>query len=295
MKTLEAIKRKLESARDLQSVVKTMKAMAAVSIRQYEEAVNSLQEYNRTLEMAFRIALRDIKPDFLLAEQKNAHRLGAIIFGSEQGMCGQFNEQIASFTLDHMAKIQHDPQYRKVVSLGIRPVAHLQSAGQTVEDTFKLPGSVQEITWSVHDLLLKIKAWRHEEKIDRIVLYYNKKRTGSSYIPVSWHLLPMDSAWLYQLRNRPWQSNSLPTYRMRWDDLLSALVRHYFFFHLFRAFAESLASENASRLAAMQAAEKNIVERLENLTDRYNRQRQSAITSELLDIVSGFEALQTKK
>jgi F-type H+-transporting ATPase subunit gamma len=78
------------------------------------------------------------------------------------------------------------------------------------------------------------------------------------------------------------------------EALFSSLVREYLFVSLYRAFAESLASENASRLASMQAAEKNIEERLRELSAQYHQQRQMSITSELLDIVSGFEALTGK-
>jgi F-type H+-transporting ATPase subunit gamma len=78
---------------------------------------------------------------------------------------------------------------------------------------------------------------------------------------------------------------------MDWDALFSSLIREYLFISLFRAFAESLASENASRLASMQGAERNIEEMLHELNADFQKQRQMAITEELLDIVSGFEAL----
>ncbi|MFP3870922.1 MAG: F0F1 ATP synthase subunit gamma, partial [Syntrophobacteria bacterium] len=86
--------------------------------------------------------------------------------------------------------------------------------------------------------------------------------------------------------------HALPMYTMAWDPLFSALIREYLFISLFRAFAESLASENASRLASMQGAEKNIEERLGELRTRFHQQRQMSITEELLDIVAGFEALK---
>ncbi len=78
---------------------------------------------------------------------------------------------------------------------------------------------------------------------------------------------------------------------MDWENLFRALIREYLFVSIYRAFANSLASENASRLAAMQSAEKNIEERLEELFMQFHRQRQMVITEEILDIVSGFEAL----
>ncbi len=93
------------------------------------------------------------------------------------------------------------------------------------------------------------------------------------------------------LAEKKWPCRTLPTFSMDVDKLFSSLVRHYLFFSLYRAFVESLASENASRLASMQMAEKNIEEHLYELNVQFHRQRQTAITSELLDVVTGFEAI----
>ncbi len=82
---------------------------------------------------------------------------------------------------------------------------------------------------------------------------------------------------------------------MDWQRLFSALVREHLFIALYRAFAESVATENASRLASMQAAEKNIQNHLSGLTGQYHRSRQQTITEELLDIVAGFETLAGEK
>jgi len=295
MNTLESVKRKLETAEDLQSVVKTMKAMAAVSIRQYEQAVASLVHYFRAIELGFQVALQG--HDFIPVQfsPTEAGQLGAILFGSSQGMCGQFNEQITSYALKQIEQIQPDSARRRLISLGLRTIAHLEDSGQSVEEVFTLPGSISEIKWSVQELLIKIEQWRFDEKVDQIILFFNKKQAGSSYVPTQQFLLPVDLEWLRKLKEKKWDSRSLPMFTLSWEKLFSDLVQHYFFFQLYHAFAESLASENASRLAAMQAAEKNIDEQLNELSDQYNRQRQSAITSELLDIVSGFEALETER
>ncbi len=97
--------------------------------------------------------------------------------------------------------------------------------------------------------------------------------------------------WLKGLVKKEWFSVSIPLYTLATGDLFNRLIRQYFFIVLFRAFIESMASENASRLMTMQKAEQNIEERLENLNAQFNHQRQKAITDELLDIIAGFEAL----
>ncbi|MBN2357653.1 F0F1 ATP synthase subunit gamma [candidate division KSB1 bacterium] len=291
MATLETLSKRVESTKELQSVVKTMKAIAAVSIRQYERAVQSLEAYNQVLEMGFQIFLQ--KSNYVIHDEPYANnRTGIILFGSDQGMCGQFNEDVLEFTLDKLNEVQVSKRDRSMIALGFKLKELLRAYDQKVDDTYMLPGSTHGITASVQELLFTLEAWQMNAQIEQIIIFYNKKLSGSSYRPTMQRLLPLDANWLKSLQARPWPTRNLPTYFLERNQLLTLLIRQFFFVALFNAFAESLASENASRLAAMQAAEKNIDEQLQNLNMLFNHQRQSAITSELLDIVSGFEALQ---
>ena len=123
-------------------------------------------------------------------------------------------------------------------------------------------------------------------------LFYNEYVSGATYRPRSLKLLPVDKTWLKDLQKQKWNSRTLPLFTMDWERIFRSLIREYLFVSVYRAFANSLASENASRLAAMQNAEKNIEERLEELDVQFHRQRQMTITEELLDIVAGFEVLK---
>jgi F-type H+-transporting ATPase subunit gamma len=299
MQTPEALKAQISSTTDLQSVVKTMKALAAVSIQQYESAIESLRQYSQTVELGLQILLH--QPQFtesaslLEPDLPPESRLGLIIFGSDQGLCGQFNQQIAQHLNDYLG----DPPFplkrnQRVAVVGARPVPLLQDFGISVDERFTVPSSVSEITDRVQDLLLLIDQWREAEDCDRMLLFYNRPTSSASYESTIVQLLPLDQDWLTKLRQRPWNSRTLPTVLMNSDKLVSKLVRQYLFITLYQAIAASLASENASRLAAMQSAESNIEERLEELTGQYRQQRQSAITAELLDVVSGFEALTSE-
>jgi F-type H+-transporting ATPase subunit gamma len=159
---------------------------------------------------------------------------------------------------------------------------------------FSGPSSVTGITATVQVILLAIEQWQSSHPpIDRIVLFYNQYLSGTSCRPQKLRLLPLDLDWLSRLGQQPWlsESGALPFFTLDWERLFSALIRQYLFVSLYRAFAESLASENASRLTSMQTAEKNIEERLGELNTQYRHLRQSSITAEILDIVAGFEAL----
>ncbi len=291
MEQLEILKKKIESARELQSLVKTMKALAAVSIREYGQAAESLIEYNRTIEMGLQIIMRNRPREIEIVMPTQKNRLGAIIFGSDQGLCGKFNEQIAYYAIDRMNELKIKQEDRAILALGERVIARLEEAGQQVEQRFSFFGNHAGITQVMQQVLMKIEEWRLKREIEQVVLFYNRPISGASYRPDMLYLLPLDLEWLQNLAKKEWHSRTLPAFTMDWDQLFSSLIRQYLFFSLYRAFVESLASENASRLSSMQAAEKNIEERLKELNTQFHSQRQASITMELLDIVTGFEAL----
>ncbi|MFP4082148.1 MAG: F0F1 ATP synthase subunit gamma [Candidatus Aminicenantes bacterium] len=295
MEQLETLKRKIESAGDLHSVVKTMKALAAVNIREYERAVESLSRYSRAVEMGLQIAMKNRPREKVISRPREEDSLGAVIFGSDQGMVGQFNDHIASYALERMKEFGIPPQKRSLLVLGERVISRLEEAGHPVEDSVPMFGSLVDINSIMQEVLIKIEDWRLKREVKRIVLFYNRPTQGAAYEPHMKYLLPLDLNWLQSLENKEWPTRVLPTFTMKWRVLFSSLIRHYFFVSVYRASVESLASENASRLASMQAAEKNIQERMEDLNTRFQHQRQESITAELLDIVSGFEIISQER
>jgi F-type H+-transporting ATPase subunit gamma len=291
MQTTESLKRRMKSAGDLLSVVKTMKALAAVSIRQYQRAVDSLRDYNRTVEMGLQIVLKQRMG--ATTQKKNAavKRLGVIVFGSDQGLCGQLNEQISVSALDYIKGTGVKKENRKLLAVGARVADYIEDAGQIVDELLTTPSSTAGITPLVQEIIMVIEEWYTRGNVDRFVLFYNEYLTGATYHPHMLQLLPVDVDWLKEISRKKWESKSLPIFRMDAKKIFSSLIREYLFVSLYRAFAESLASENASRLASMQNAEKNIEEQLQDLHVQFHRTRQMTITEELLDIVAGFEAL----
>jgi F-type H+-transporting ATPase subunit gamma len=289
MTTEESLKRKIDTCQDLQSVVKTMKALAAVSIRQYEKAVEALADYNRTVEMGLQILLRN-RQEKRSDRSPEKENLGIIIFGSDQGMCGQFNDQIVSYFLENLANISSEKI--KILGVGMRIIAPLENAQVKIHEVLNVPSSVTAITPIIQTILLKLDQWQKKSPIHRLLLFYNQPLGASSYHSISKQILPLDQQWLKSLQITQWPTNMIPQFTMESNRLFAALIQQYLFVSLYRACAESLSAECNSRLASMQIAEKNIAERLDELNSEYQQQRQTAITNELLDIVSGFEALK---
>jgi F-type H+-transporting ATPase subunit gamma len=292
MQTLESMRKRIWSAEELRSVVRAMKALAAVSIRQYEKAVESLAQYDKTIELGFQVVLAEGTAEVPPERGGESANFGAVIFGSQQGLSGQFNSQITSYALSEMKRLGIVPDMRRVFALGERIMPELREAGIPADRWLPLPWSVVGITPAVHQAIIEMDAWRSGEGLGNIVLFYHEQLSGATYRPRTVYFFPLDPEWFMKWQKKGWPSRTLPTYTMERRAILSSLVRQHLFVTLYRAFAESLAAENASRLSSMQSAEKNIDERLRELSKQFQQLRQSSITSEILDILSGFEALK---
>ena len=290
----ESLRRKIQSAGDLQGVVRTMKALAASSIGQYENSVQALSEYYRTVELGLAACFREIRTGRAARPrmpQAHPGPAGAIVFGSDQGLVGQFNEEVADYAIQAIRALGADAGSLKVWAVGERVHALLAEAGLPLVGLYAVPTSVAAIIPLVGEIQIECEASFGSDETARIFVYHNRPEAAGRYRPVSQRLLPLDEEWRVSLAQVEWPSRSIPQVLAGASPTLESLVREYLFISLFRACAESLASENASRLSAMERAEKNIKELLEHLQGSFNQLRQSGIDEELFDLISGFEAM----
>lgn len=292
MQTLEIIRRKIESAKDMHSVVKTMKALAAVNIHAYEKAVGAINFYHRNIEAGLQVVLKE-NPEILKAPV-NDHNdsIGIIIFGAQRGMAGNFNlpviNKLDSWMTEKGLKQKLSPF---ACVIGDRISEPLKDIGISPNHRLDFPNFRYHLNGTIQDVLLIVEKWRFQKKVSHIHLFYNRPTSGSSFKPVHFQLYPLNHIWLKELANKKWPSKSLPLYTIPAGTLFNMIIRQYFYISLYKGFIESMASENTSRLLAMRKAEQNIEEQLEELGAQFNKQRQDSITDELLDIVAGFEAL----
>jgi len=295
METLANLRRKLSAAKDIKSVVRAMKAMAASNITQYTTAVSSLGDYYQTISLAIAAYLIQEKihgRDKLENLQKNDDSsIRAIIFGSDQGLVGRFNNLITDFvrqTLDGM------PGKKEIWVIGERAQALLSDSGLIAEKTFAVPNSIEAVTPLIGKILIEIEKVLAKNPGQIFYIFHNKPKEGAGYEQVVQRLLPLDEKWQNEFSEIPWPAKNIPQIVGKPKPALLAFISGYLFVSLFKACAESLASENASRLEAMQRADKNIGDLLDSLNHKFHRLRQSSIDEELFDVVSGFEALKVK-
>ncbi len=267
-----------------------MKAMAASSIVQYQRAVESLREYAKTVEAGLSLCLGE--PDSReppAAGPRAPPSIGVIIFGSDQGLVGRFNESLMEFVGATLAVLRGKATHVWVIGERMQDLATDSSLPPSV--TLPIPRSVDAIAPLVSQILLGMTKFALQFPASEIHLFHNQPSGAASYGPVSRRLLPLDALWRRDLPAHPWPARSRPEVVGSIAATLEALIREYLFVLLFQACAQSLAAENASRLAGMQRAEDNIARILEELTRIFHRTRQQAIDEELFDVVSGYESL----
>jgi len=287
MYTLELLNKKLKTTQDLLSVVKTMKSLAAVNIRQFEHAVESLEKYREIVDKGWEVLFRFSGPVSWKSSGKNAV---CIVIGSDQGMCGQFNETAVSHALEKVKGLTEKGLEVTFWSLGEKISGALEDMGYKTGEQLPAAANLTAINNLVQIMVQQIESWRSGKGIEYFYVCHNilVKERGQSR--VFYRLLPLDKDWADQYRAKKWPERCLPLMGLPREDMFVHLFRQYIFISLYRAVAQSLAGENAARLFAMQAAEKNIQEQKEELQALFREQRQAEITNELLDIISGFEA-----
>ncbi|MFW5836288.1 MAG: F0F1 ATP synthase subunit gamma [bacterium] len=293
MATKQKLERTIASTEDMNSIVSTMKALAAVNVQIFGEARDAIESYMDTVERGLQVVLSPDGRDPAaargrMAEPPRREGLGLFVFGAVQGMCGQFNDHIAARAVDFAERYGGTA---KVVAVGPRVGSRLIDRGVLIERSVDMSGSLASLPRVVDDCIVAVDQLRMRG-IGRVVVFYNTEGTDSSYDPHHELVLPISESWLRRIARRRWPSRQIPTPVTPRSGLLAALSRQYVFASFYRAAAQSLSSENSARLSSMQSAESNIEDRLDELQSAYNQQRQQEITSELLDIVGGYTALR---
>ncbi len=288
--TLETLARRTTSMQGIRSVVHTMKTLSVINSAPYEHAARAIEAYHDKVLDGLHAFLSQARP-ITSASADSAARV-IVVFGSDHGLCGNYNEALAA----HVAQ-QVRSDATTVLCIGAQMADALADQGLGVEKAFFPPASVDGIGRLANLLTQRLDVLRRTAlpRDISVSLAYVARSEGGVQAPGIVALLPLDPALLHELQARPWASRSLPQVSLPPHDLFMALVREHLFASLFRAAAEAMVTENTARLALMQQAEQSVDDRLEALTSDMRALRQTEITTELLDVIIGFEALKHDK
>jgi F-type H+-transporting ATPase subunit gamma len=288
----DELRRKIGGARDIDAVVRSMKALAASSIGQYERAVEALEDYYRTVELGLTACLKHAPASANTNLGPNG-RIGAVIFGSDLGLVGRFNDVLMDFIVHALDATPGDTA--RIWAVGERIHALALQAGLAAPTLLSVPTSVNGIARLVGQILIDVQKACERGTVREIHLFYNSRKASGVYEPTGRRLLPLDRVWQTRIAGLPWPTKNVAQVIDGGEAALESFIQEYLFIVLYQACAQSLASENASRLTAMQRAEKNIEEILDKLQRSFHRIRQESIDEELFDVVAGADSRQLNR
>jgi F-type H+-transporting ATPase subunit gamma len=286
MSSLKEIEKQLKGVRSLKGIVHSMRSLAVVNLYKTEKVLQSIRQYRRMIQEGLGLVnhlLPSPKPESM---DKIDLPTAYLIFTSDQGLSGSFNEKVIDFVQQYDAR---DKEILYMVS-GIRGQDLLKERKIDVFLYTSAPTSLEGIKKAMRDLSDTLYLYYSEGRFSSLILFYNVYISVGQFTPTAFSVLPLD---VTQLKGGA-SSPSQPHLYVTPEELLPLLIEEYLFIELYRAFVESLASENGSRLRSMDSAGKNIDKKIEDLLQLYRISRQEEITSEMLEIISGAEALAEK-
>jgi len=293
MAGMEALRRQLSGIDDMRAVVRAMKTLSAVRIRQCRDASAALHSFSATLDLGMQAALRARPSRVCVSPAPRDTRALILVFGSEAGLVGGYNARIADAAIARERAL--GANRAGMIAVGARVSRWLDRAGAKVVARRAAPRTLGDVERVVDGLLPTLDEWRTRAGIERWILCYTADTPGRGLVLRAEPLAQLDAETLVALRSAPWPTRQLPTVRGRWEDALSALVRHRMHAGLTLAVIQALASEHVSRLSAMQAAADRLDAMRTEIARTYREAVQESTTEELHEIIAGFAVLDARE
>lgn len=284
MAELRELQRKLDSIKGLREIVAAMRNLAAIYVRRAEATLDAIRPYSEVVETAVELVLG--RAGVTAIEPDPDGVAVAIVFASDQGLCGAYNERIVRAAMEFTANAAGRVD---VIAIGNRGASLLKMRGVEPIMTVSSPTSLEGIKAQVSGLAADVYDTYSEQGAGAMFFIYNTYEGAGRFVESVRPVLPPRRDQLTRAGGRRFRCDPILTASP--EALLGDLAEEYLFVQLYRALLESHASENGARLLSMTAAASNIDDRLVDLTQQYQSVRQDAITSELLDVVGGAEAL----
>jgi F-type H+-transporting ATPase subunit gamma len=297
MPNLKDLKIRIDSVKSTQKITSAMKMVAAAKLRKAQMSAESARPYAERMEAMVGALAKSFDgvqgaPELLAGNGKDEKHL-IVLVSSDRGLCGGFNANIGRFARNKIAELQQAGKSVKVLCLGRKGRDQVRRQfGDTILETMEdLTKNGAQYT-DADAIALRIRTMFEEGEIDVCTVVYNKFVSAITQEVTPLQVIP------FQLEevdsNEEEQDDELKAlyeYEPSEEDILEELLPRNLSVQIFRAMLESFASEQGARMAAMDNATRNAGDMIDNLTLTYNRARQAAITSELIEIISGAEAL----
>jgi len=291
MASLDDLKKRISSVKSTQKITKAMKMVAASKLRRAQESAEKGRPYsdkmnNIILNLSNSISDKENSPKLLAGSGEDKVHL-CIVMTSDRGLCGGFNTNIIKKAKSYFQKILDEGKILKIITVGSKGYDQLK---RTYKDSIIEKITFKESKYANYfdaDKVGKIIIDKFEKKeFDVCTIFYNQFKNVITQIPQEQQIIPLKAS--ESERN---SSEDNYEFEPEEDEILSNLLPKNISTQIFKAMLENSASEQGSRMSAMDNATRNAGEMVDKLTIQYNRSRQAAITKELIEIISGAESL----
>ena len=294
MPSLKDLKNRIASVKATQKITKAMKMVAAAKLRRAQEAAEAARPYSQRMaavlaNIAQAVGADDSAPRLMTGTGKDDTHL-VIVCTAERGLCGGFNSQIARFARDHVRKLLAQGKTVKIICVGKKGFDMLRrDFASLIIDRVDLR-EVKKIGFENADRIgHKVIELFDKGEFDVCTLFYSEFKSVISQIPTAQQLIPASAGEVAAAEGEG--ASAIYEYEPEAGAILSDLIPRNISVQIFRALLENVAGEMGAKMSAMDNATRNAGEMINKLTLSYNRQRQDQITKELIEIISGAEAL----
>ena len=292
MPSLDDLKKRIKSVKSTQKITKAMKMVAAAKLRKAQESAEKGRPYSQKMQNIILNLTKSISdpqnaPKLLIGTGQDKTYL-CVVLTADRGLCGGFNSNICKLAKTNFKKILGENKELKIITVGIKGLDQIKREyGKYVIKKFSFKDK-KKITFNEAEIIgNEIIKLFNEEQFDKCTLFYNNFKNVMTQIPQAQQIIPAE-----QNMAKENDVNSLSyEFEPEEDEILEDLLPKNISTQVFKAFLENAASEQGSRMTAMDSATRNAGDLVDKLTITYNRSRQASITKELIEIISGAESL----
>jgi F-type H+-transporting ATPase subunit gamma len=297
MANLKELRNRIASVKATQKITKAMQMVAAAKLRKAQEAAEAARPYAERMGVVLAnlsasvAGQKDVSPLMSGTGKDDTHLL--IVCTAERGLCGGFNSNIAKLAREHAARLIREGKTVKIICVGKKGYDVLRRQyNHLIVDRVNLR-EVKSIAYAnAHEIAEKVLEMFDEGEFDVATLFYSEFKSIISQIPSALQIIPASvSADDADASDAVDLGGAVYEYEPEEGEILDELLPRNIGVQIFRALLENAASEQGARMSAMDSATRNAGEMIDKLTLSYNRQRQAQITKELIEIISGAEAL----
>ena len=296
MPSLDDLKKRISSVKSTQKITKAMKMVAAAKLRKAQENAEKGRPFsekmnNIILNLSNSIIDKEGASKFLIGTGKNNVHL-CVIITADRGLCGGFNTNICRKAKSYFEKIIKEGKTLKIITVGAKGNDQLKRMyGSYIIEKINFKG-FKKITYDDAEKIgKKIIKLFNDNQFDICKIFYNKFKNVITQIPQAQQIIPIENLTTEKDKDIEKESKNYYEFEPDEKEILNDLLPRNISTQIYKAFLENAASEQGSRMTAMDNATRNAGDLVDKLTITYNRSRQAAITKELIEIISGAESL----